>query len=175
MLQTAILVLATLSGSTTQNAAMISNSNNAVTHAKQEISQMKKTFLKNHKFSTKLLSNDLNTIYNFKNDQKSNLLNLKDGRNGHKWHWYGIDVWINEALGSKMNRAIASGDGIAAVAGLLCIALDTGPAAPIVITIAALLMAEWEITWSNTDEGWGIHVSIELITGTPYIVYAHAQ
>ncbi len=175
MLQTAILVLATLSGSVSQSTAMISNSNNAVTHAKQEISQMRKTFFKTHKLNRGLLLKNLNTIYNSENHQKSNLINLKDGRNGHKWHWWyrTLELWINEEKGQQLTKILKDGRDVSDFLVALA-ALTNGIGAGVAAAVGLFLYLQWNITWRETDEGSGIHIEIEC-WGAPYIVYAHAQ
>ncbi len=172
MLQTTILVLATLSGSATQNVTMISNSNNAVTHAKQEISEMQQTFLQTHKFDPKLLLKDLNAIYNSQSHQK---LNLKDGRNWCKVHWYDtMELWINNEKGTKLDNLIKDGADIGAFIDLL-ISIFSHSVAIALGAVGTFLFAEWDITWRETNTNHrGIHMEI-LMTTPPVIVYAHAQ
>ncbi len=171
MLQTSILILATLSGSTTQNMTMINNVNNTVTHAKQEIRKMRNTFLESHKLNNALLLKDLNIIYNSENHLFSN---LKDGRNDHKWHWYGVEeLWINEEKGTQLNDIIADGKNVGDFIATIAFLTD-GLTAPIALAIGTFLYAQWSITWREVNEGNGIHIEIEC-WGAPYIVYAHAQ
>ncbi len=130
---------------------------------------MENQYLKTHQLNVKTLSQNLKVLYN------QEKLTLKNGRNGHKWHWYGIDIWINEETGTKINDKLESIHSFSDIVDMIAEALYFGPAVQIITILTRLLIGSWEITWTETDEGNGIHLSIELLTGTPYIVYVHAQ
>ncbi len=169
MLKTTFLSLGILSSGTNSNMNIVQN-DIAIHQAKLNLNHMQVMFTKNHKLNINNLSKNLKVIY-----QNHKLVN-SGGRDGYKHHWYGFDLWISEYTGSKINEFVVEGGATAAeLAEILAPIMETGPAAPIVVAFAAVLLIQWEITWNQVDEGNGIHISVEGLTGAPFIVYAHAQ
>ncbi len=172
MIKSLALSLGMLSSPVTNNSNIISNTQK-FEEAQQELTVMKEQYIATHKLDTELLIKTLRTIYS--NEAKVNsqhLMNLKDGRNGYKTHWYGsIEVWVNEEAGGRIDEAITGGGSIAEIAEILGQFLELGPASAVVLAAAAIFAIEWEIVWRNTDAGRGIHM--EIVGGI--VVYAHAQ
>ncbi len=168
MLKTAILSIGILSSSTNQNANIIQD-NLQLQQAKSNLATEKTNFLNSHKLNIKTLEKNLKIIYNH---QFKNVKNLKDGRDGYKHHWYGFDLWISDYRGEQINAIITEGGAeIDDIAAILDLFINSGP----ILVIAAFLAAQWAIVWINTNEGDGVHISVETLTGVPVIVYAHAQ
>ncbi len=168
MLKTTLLSLGILASGNNQNIAVISNAYN-IKQAETNLHSIAMQYLKTHQLNVKQLSKNLKVLYS---QEKPT---IKNGRNGYKHHWYGFDIWINEETGTKMDQIMSGGGGISDISAILAGIMDTGPFAPIVLGLAGLLMAQWAITWTFVDEGSGIHMSVETLTGVPVIVYAHAQ
>ncbi len=176
MFKIAILSVGILSSGTNQNVSIVQD-NLQLQKAKSNLAAEKVDFLNSHNLNIQNLEKNLKVIYNH---QLKNLKNLKDGRDGWKHHWYGYDLWVSNAKGSTWDNAILNRGTIDALnyisEGLEQEGMRPADVGAAFIKVAALLlMSQWAIVWSATNEGDGVHISVETLTGVQVVVYAHAQ
>ncbi len=176
MLKTTGLILGTLSICNNGSSPLISNDIN-LSKVKQNINELKQQYRQNHIINNVDLKKDFSLLEQYSQHKIKHF--QSGGIDNWKWKWYGAQVWVSEGTGSQVQGIIDNlKDGIinfneAKEEITAILALIPGvPGGAIFLGLAAVLIAQWAVIWSNTDEGDGIRFKL---TWALVVVWAHAQ